>query len=134
VKDSGIVWSRDCTKINCLRGSDKVSNYILPQKTLNFNHMEWDFSIHSSKRPLTFIYFCLLLTYRNTIAFYQQPSQETNIFMSNRSVVKGVCKSRNPIRNTRTLPGTTHGTSWNTSYEATHVFLYKFTCFALNSG
>jgi hypothetical protein len=31
-------------------------------------------------------------------------------------------------------PGTPPGTHWNTSYEATHVFLYKFTCFALNSG
>ena len=31
-------------------------------------------------------------------------------------------------------PGTPPGTRWNTSYEATHVFLYKFTCFALNSG
>ena len=78
---------------------------------------------------------------------------------------RGVCKSRNPTRNTRnppgtpgtppgtpgTLPGTPEtppgtpgtppgtpgsppGTRWNTSYEATHVFLYKFTCFALNSG
>ena len=31
-------------------------------------------------------------------------------------------------------PRTPPGTRWNTSYEATHVFLYKFTCFALNSG
>ena len=57
----------------------------------------------------------------------------------------GVCKSRNPTRNPPgtlpgtpgTLPGTPGtppGTRWNTSYEATHVFLYKFTCFALNSG
>ena len=81
----------------------------------------------------------------------------------------GVCKSRNPTRNTRNppgtppgtlpgtpgtlpgtpgtlpgtpgtlpgtpgTPGTPPGTRWNTSYEATHVFLYKFTCFALNSG
>ena len=69
----------------------------------------------------------------------------------------GVCKSRNPTRNTRNppgtpgippgtpgtlprtpgtppgTPGTPPGTRWNTSYEATHVFLYKFTCFALNS-
>ena len=30
--------------------------------------------------------------------------------------------------------GTPPGTRWNTSYEATHVFLYKFTCFALNSS
>ena len=96
---------------------------------------------------------------------------------------KGVCKSRNPTRNTRNppgtpgtppgtlpgtpgtppgtpgtppgtpgtllgtpgtllgtpgtppgTPGTPPGTGWNTSYEATHVFLCKFTCFALNSG
>ena len=31
-------------------------------------------------------------------------------------------------------PGTPPGTRWNISYAATHVFLYKFTCFALNSG
>jgi hypothetical protein len=61
---------------------------------------------------------------------------------------RGVCKSRNPTRNTRNppgtppgtpgtlpgTPGTPPGTRWNTSYEATHVFLYKFTCFALNRG
>ena len=74
----------------------------------------------------------------------------------------GVCKSRNPTRNTRNQPGTPPGTPgtlpgtpgtppgtpgtppgtprtppgtcWNTSYAATHVFLYKFMCFALNSG
>ena len=91
----------------------------------------------------------------------------------------GVCKRRNPTRNTRNptrntrnptrntrnptrntrnppgtpgtlpgtpgtlpgtpgtppgTPGTPPGTRWNTSYEAAHVFLYKFTCFALNSG
>ena len=64
-----------------------------------------------------------------------------------RLCTKGVCKSRNPTRNTRNppgtpgtppgtpgTPGTVPGTRWNTSYEATHVFLYKFTCFALNSG
>jgi hypothetical protein len=56
-----------------------VSNYMLPQKTLNFKYQEWDFTIHSSKRPLTSIlYFCLLLNYKNTVAFYQQSSQDTN--------------------------------------------------------
>jgi hypothetical protein len=85
-------------------------------------------------------------------------AESNNCFM-------GVCKSRNPTRNTRNLPGTPgtppgtpgtlpgtprtlpgtpgnppgtpgtpHGTRWNTSYEATHMFLYKFTCFALISG
>ena len=83
----------------------------------------------------------------------------------NSNTIMGVCKSRNPTRNTRNLPGTPgtppgtpgtlpgtpgtlpgtpgnppgtpgtpHGTRWNTSYEATHMFLYKFTCFALISG
>jgi hypothetical protein len=28
-KDPGIVWSRDSTKINCPKGSGKVSNYSL---------------------------------------------------------------------------------------------------------
>jgi hypothetical protein len=74
-----IDWSRDSTKINCPRGSGKVSNYMLPHKTLNFIYQEWDFTIHSSKRPLTSIlYLCLLLNYKNTVAFYQQSSQETN--------------------------------------------------------
>jgi hypothetical protein len=106
-KDPGIVWSRDSTKINCPRGSGKVSNYMLPQITLNFKYQEWDFTIHSSKLPLTYIlYFCLLLYYKNTVAFYQPSSKETNkivyfkvwswvfslkhIFISNRSVVN-VC-------------------------------------------
>jgi hypothetical protein len=87
------------------------------------------------------------------------------LIVTKRRVFLGVCKSRNPTRNTRnppgtpgTLPGTPGtppgtpgtppgtpgtpprtprtppGTRWNTSYEATHVFLYKFTCFTLNSG
>ena len=86
-----------------------------------------------------------------------------------RAAAMGVCKSRNPTRNTRNppgtppgtpgtppgtpgttpgtpgtppgtpgsppgTPGTPPGTRRNTSYEAMHVFLYKFTCFALNSG
>ena len=72
-------WSRDSTKINCPRGSGKVSNYMLPQNTLNFKYQEWDFTIYSSKRRLTSIlYLCLLLNYKNTVAFYQQSSQETN--------------------------------------------------------
>jgi hypothetical protein len=79
-KDPGIGWSRDSTKINCPRGSGKVSNYMLPQNTLNFKlYQEWDFTIYSSKRRLTSIlYLCLLLNYKNTVAFYQQSSQETN--------------------------------------------------------
>jgi hypothetical protein len=60
-KDPGIVWSRDSTIINCPRGSGKVSNYMLPQRTLNFKYQEWDVRIHNSKHPLTSIlYFCLL--------------------------------------------------------------------------
>ena len=78
-KDPGIVWSRDSTKINCPRGSGKVSNYMLENVTVNFKYQEWDFTIHRSKRPLTSIlYFCLLLNYKSTVAFYQQSSQETN--------------------------------------------------------
>jgi hypothetical protein len=78
-KDPGIGWSRDSTKIKCPRGSGKVSNYMLPQKMLNFKYQEWDFTIYSSKRPLTSIlYLCLLLNYKNTVAFYKQSSQETN--------------------------------------------------------
>ena len=79
-KDPGIGWSRDSTKINCPKGSGKVSNYMIPQNTLNFKlYQEWDFTIHSSKRRLTSIlYLCLLLNYKNTVAFYQQSSQETN--------------------------------------------------------
>jgi hypothetical protein len=79
-KDPGIGWSRDSTKINCPRGSGKVSNYMLPQNTLNFKlYQEWDFTIYSSKRQLTSIlYLCMLLNYKNTVAFYQQSSQETN--------------------------------------------------------
>jgi hypothetical protein len=47
--------------------------------TVNFKYQEWDFTMHSSKRPLTSIlYFCLLLNYKSTVAFYQQSSQETN--------------------------------------------------------
>ena len=78
-KDPGIVWSRDSTKINCPRGSGKVSNYMLENVTVNFKYQELDFTIHRSKRPLTSIlYFCLLLNYKSTVAFYQQSSQETN--------------------------------------------------------
>ena len=78
-KDPGIVWSRDSTKINCPRGSVKVSNYMLENVTVNFKYQEWDFMIHRSKRSLTSIlYFCLLLNYKSTVAFYQQSSQETN--------------------------------------------------------
>ena len=78
-KDPGIVWSRDSTKINCPRGSGKVSNYMLENVTVNFKYQEWDFTIHSLKRALTSIlYFCLLLNYKSTVAFYQQSSQETN--------------------------------------------------------
>jgi hypothetical protein len=78
-KDPGIVWSRESTKINCPRGSSKVSNYMLQNVTVNFKYQEWDFTIHSSKRPLTSIlYFCLLLNCKSTVAFYQQSSQETN--------------------------------------------------------
>ena len=59
-KDPGIVWSCDSAKINCPRGSGIVSNYILPQKALNSEYQEWDFTIHISKRPLTSIlYLCL---------------------------------------------------------------------------
>ena len=72
------VWSRDSTKINCPR-SGKVSNYMLENVTVNFKYQEWDFTIHRSKRSLTSIlYFCLLLNYKSTVAFYQQSSQETN--------------------------------------------------------
>ena len=78
-KDPGIVWSRDSTKVNCPRGSGKVSNYMLENVTVNFKYQKWDFTIHRSKRPLTSIlYFCLLLNYKSTVAFYQQSSQETN--------------------------------------------------------
>jgi hypothetical protein len=78
-KDPGIVWSRDSTKINCPRGSGKVSNYMLENVTANFKYQEWDFTIHRSKRSLTSIlHFCLLLNYKSTVAFYQQSSQETN--------------------------------------------------------
>ena len=78
-KDPGIVWSRDSTKINCPRGSGKVSNYMLENVTVNFKYQEWNFTIHRSKRSLTSIlYFCLLLNYKSTVAFYQQSSQETN--------------------------------------------------------
>jgi hypothetical protein len=60
-------------------GVGKISNYMLPQKTLNFKYQEWDFTIYSSKRPQTSIlYLRLLLSYKNTVAFYQQSSQETN--------------------------------------------------------
>jgi hypothetical protein len=69
-KDPGIVWSRDSTKINCPRGSGKVSNYMLEKVTVNFKYQEWDFTIHSSKRPLTSIlYFCLLLNYKSTVGY-----------------------------------------------------------------
>ena len=82
-KDPGISWSCDSTKINCPRGSDKVSNYMLPQKMLNFKYQEWDFTIYSLKRPLTSIlYLCLLSNYKNTVAFYQQSSQETKCILS----------------------------------------------------
>ena len=37
-KDPGIVWSRDSTKINCPRGSGKVSNYMLENVTVNFKY------------------------------------------------------------------------------------------------
>jgi hypothetical protein len=33
-KDPGIVWSHDSTKINCPRGSGKVSNYMLENVTV----------------------------------------------------------------------------------------------------
>jgi hypothetical protein len=102
-KDPGIGWSRDSTKINCTRGSGKVSNYMLPRKTLNLKYQEWDFTIYSSKRPLTSIlYLCLLLNYKNTVAFVnsQVKKQITfylkmgillkHIFLSNWSVVN-VC-------------------------------------------
>jgi hypothetical protein len=97
-KDPGIGWSRDSTKINCpwgggvacmadgpeyqaslgkactcTWGSGKVSNYMLPQKTLNFKYQEWGFYPANS-----ILYFCLLLNYKNTVACYQQSSQETN--------------------------------------------------------
>ena len=46
---------------------------------LHFKYQEWDFTIYSSKRPLTSIlYLCLLLNYKNTVAFYKQSSQEAN--------------------------------------------------------
>jgi hypothetical protein len=49
------------------------------QRTLNLKYQEWDFTIYSSKRLLTSIlYLRLLLNYKNTVAFYQQSSQETN--------------------------------------------------------
>ena len=54
-------------------------DYMLENVTVNFKYQEWDFTIHRSKRPLTSIlYFCLLLNYKSTVAFYQQSSQETN--------------------------------------------------------
>ena len=78
-KDPGIGWSRDSTKINCPRGSGKVSNYMLENVTVNFKYQEWDFTIHSSKRPLTSsLNLCFILNYENTVAFYQRSSQETN--------------------------------------------------------
>ena len=52
---------------------------MLENVTVNFKYQEWDFTIHRSKRSLTSIlYFCLLLNYKSTVAFYQQSSQETN--------------------------------------------------------
>jgi hypothetical protein len=78
-ENPGIGWSRDSTKINCPGVSGKVSNYMLPQKTLNFEYQEWDFRINSSKCPLaSILYLCLLLNYKSTVVFYQQSSQETN--------------------------------------------------------
>jgi hypothetical protein len=80
-KDPGIGWSRDSTKINCPRGSGKVSNYMLPQKTLNFKYQEWDFTIYSSnfEAPANF-YFIPLFAFKlqKHCSFYQQSSQETN--------------------------------------------------------
>ena len=40
-KDPGWGWSRDFTKIDWLRGEGRVSNCMLPQKTLHFNYKEW---------------------------------------------------------------------------------------------
>ena len=39
-KDPGWGWSRDFTKIHWLRGEGRVSNCMLPQKTLHFNYKE----------------------------------------------------------------------------------------------
>ena len=35
-KDPGWGWSRDFTKIDCIRGEGRVSNCMLPQKMLHF--------------------------------------------------------------------------------------------------
>ena len=40
-KDPGWGWSRDFTKLDWLRGEGRVSNCMLPQKTLHFNYKEW---------------------------------------------------------------------------------------------
>ena len=39
-KDPGWGWSRDFTKIDWIRGEDRVSNCMLPQKMLHFNYKE----------------------------------------------------------------------------------------------
>ena len=60
-------------------GVAKYQITMLENVTVNFKYQEWDFTIHRSKRSLTSIlYFCLLLNYKSTVAFYQQSSQETN--------------------------------------------------------
>jgi hypothetical protein len=40
-KDPGWGWSRDFTKIDWLKGEGRVSNCMLPQKTLHFSYKEW---------------------------------------------------------------------------------------------
>jgi hypothetical protein len=60
-------------------GVAKYQITCLKNVTVNFKYQEWDFTIHRSKRSLTSIlYFCLLLNYKSTVAFYQQSSQQTN--------------------------------------------------------
>ena len=56
-----------------------VAKYQITCLKMLLKYQEWDFTIHSLKCPLTSIlYFCLLLNYKSTVAFYQQSSQETN--------------------------------------------------------
>jgi hypothetical protein len=74
-----VVLSSDSTKTSWLRRV-LVAKYQITCfhiKTLNFNYKDWDimynidFAIYSSKCLLRFIYFCLLLNYKNILAFYQ---------------------------------------------------------------
>ena len=103
-----------------------------------------------------------------SIGIYTDRFTGDRISAKKQRLKKGVCKSRNPTRNTRNTRNPTRNTrnptrntrnptrntrnpTWNTrnptrkalEYEleamhignvTLHMFLYKFTCFALNSG